>query len=86
MTMCKCLKVGTLLGGGVGVGWGSAWWKMLCKSFVEEKAAGNLPMNSFKLPRLQCQNVMMYISDEAEDLSRSLPQAAEPNCVFSRGI
>ena len=43
-------------------------------------------MDRLELPSLQCQNVIVYVNDEAEGLSRSLPQAAVPNCVFSRGI
>lgn len=43
-------------------------------------------MDFFKLPSLQCQSIVEFLNDEADDLSRSLPQAAIPNPVFSRGI
>lgn len=64
---------------------GSAWWKMLCRA-LWRKGSRDLHTNLLKLPSLQCQNVTVYINDEAEDLSRSLPQATVPNRVFSRGI
>lgn len=71
--------------GDTGAGRGSAWWKMLCRA-LWRKGSGDLRMNLLELPSLQCQNVIMYINDEAEGLSRSLPQAAVPDRVFSRGI
>lgn len=56
------------------------------QSLLEEKGSRDLHMDFVKLPSLQCQNRVEFLNDEAGDLSRSLPQAAIPNPVFSRGI
>lgn len=64
---------------------GSAWWKMLCRA-CWKKGSRDLHTNFFKLPSLQCQNIVEFLNDEVDDLSRSLPQAAIPDPVFSRGI
>lgn len=57
-----------------------------CAELAGKKGSRDLHMDFFKLPSLQCQNIVEFLNDEADDLSRSPPQAAIPNPVFSRGI